>query len=188
MVLEPIDTPKLRTIGEVTVNGGLTLDRNVIPEMTVSRAQMDALGYSQALEALQEVPSVVIQHPDSGALAAPAVVSLRGPDPSEAMVTLDGQLLNDGNTGDVDLSQFAVPAFNSVNVTEGLGPTDLEGSNTFGGAVNFVSLRPTLESHLNFSAFGRLVRHDPELAQCDRKHREARLRACGRQFSADRVR
>ena len=62
-------------------------------------------------------------------------------------MTLDGQVLNDGNTGDLDLSQFAVPAFNSINVTEGLGPTDSEGSNTFGGAVNLVSLRPTLEDH-----------------------------------------
>lgn len=151
VVLEPGDTPKLRTIGQVTANGGFTLDRNVIPEMDVSRAQMDALGYTQVLEALQEVPSVVIQHPDAGAPTTPAVVSLRGPDPSEAMVTLDGQQLNDGNTGDIDLSQFAVPAFNSVNVTEGLGPTDAEGSNTFGGAVNFVSLRPTLDEHLNLS-------------------------------------
>lgn len=151
VVLEPNDTPKLRTIGEVTVNGGFTLDRNVIPEMSVSRAQMDALGYTQVLEALQQVPSVVIQHPDAGAPTTPAVVSLRGPDPSEAMVTIDGQQLNDGNTGDIDLSQFAVPAFNSVNVTEGLGPTDLEGSNTFGGAVNFVSLRPTQDDHLSLS-------------------------------------
>ena len=147
ITLEPGDTPKLRTIGQVTVNGGFTLDRNVVPEMDVSRAQMDALGYSQVVQALQEVPSVVIQHPDAGSPTAPSVVSLRGPDPSEAMVTLDGQQLNDGNTGDLDLSQFAVPAFNSVNVTEGLGPTDLEGSNTFGGAVNFVSLRPTVDPH-----------------------------------------
>jgi outer membrane cobalamin receptor len=151
VVLEPSDTPKLRTIGEVTVNGGFTLDRNVIPTMDVSRAQMDSLGYTQVLEALQQVPSVVIQHPDSGGATAPAVVSMRGPDPSEAMVTLDGQQLNDGNTGDVDLSQFAVPAFNSVNVSEGLGPTDAEGSNTFGGAVNFESLRPTQQDHINFS-------------------------------------
>ncbi|MFY9719448.1 MAG: TonB-dependent receptor [Candidatus Cybelea sp.] len=151
VVLEPSDAPKLRTIGQVTVNGGFTLDRNVIPEMDVSRSQMDALGYTQVLEALQQVPSVVIQHPDAGAPTTPSVVSLRGPDPSEALVTLDGQQLNDGNTGDIDLSQFAVPAFNSVNVTEGLGPTDSEGSNTFGGAVNFVSLRPTLDDHLNFS-------------------------------------
>lgn len=151
VVLEPSDSPKLRTIGEVTVSGGFTLTRDVIPEVSVSRAQMDALGYTQVTSALQQVPSVIIQHPDSGAPTAPDVVSLRGPDPSEAMVTLDGQQLNDGNTGDLDLSQFAVPAFNSVNVTEGLGPTDLEGSNTFGGAVNFVSLRPTQDDHLNFS-------------------------------------
>lgn len=152
VVLEPADTPKLRTIGVVTVNGGFTLDRSVIPSVEVSREQMDALGYTQAVQALQEVPSVVIQHPDSGAPTAPDVVSLRGPDPSEAMVTLDGQQLNDGNTGDLDLSQFAVPAFNSVSVTEGLGPSDLEGSNTFGGAVNFVSLRPTQDEHFNLSA------------------------------------
>lgn len=151
VVLEPSDTPKLRTIGSVTVNSGFTLNRDVIPEMEVSRAQMDALGYTQVLEGLQQVPSVIIQRPDAGAPTTPAVVSLRGPDPSEAMVTLDGQLLNDGNTGDIDLSQFGVPAFNSVNVTEGLGPTDSEGSNTFGGAVNLVSLRPTQDSHLNFS-------------------------------------
>ncbi|MGC1380959.1 MAG: TonB-dependent receptor [Candidatus Baltobacteraceae bacterium] len=152
VVLEPSDAPKLRTIGQVTVNGGYTLNRNVIPEAVVSRAQMDALGYTQVLEALQDVPSVIVQRPDAGAPTTPAVVSLRGPDPSEAMVTLDGQQLNDGNTGDVDLSQFAVPAFNSVNVTEGLGPTDSEGSNTFGGAVNLVSLRPTLQDHAAFSA------------------------------------
>ncbi len=152
VALEPNDAPKLRTIGQVTVNGGFTLDRNVIPEMDVSRSQMDALGYTQVLEALGQVPSVVIQRPDAGAPTTPAVVSLRGPDPSEAMVTLDGQQLNDGNTGDVDLSQFAVPGFSSVTVTEGLGPTDAEGSNTFGGAVNLVSLRPTQDEHLAFSA------------------------------------
>jgi outer membrane receptor protein involved in Fe transport len=151
IVLEPVDSPKLRTIGEVQVNGGFALVRNVIPEMDVLRSQMDALGYENVLEGLQQVPSVVIHHTDAGAPTAPAVVSLRGPDPSEALVTLDGQTLNDGNTGDLDLSQFAVPAFNSINVTEGLGPTDSEGSNTFGGAVNLVSLRPTIQDHFSVS-------------------------------------
>ena len=151
VVLEPADSPKLRTIGSVTVNGGFALARNVIPEANVSRSQMDALGYTNVLEGLAQVPSAVIQRPDSGAPTSPAVVSLRGPDPSEALVTLDGQTLNDGNTGDVDLSQFAVPTFNSINVTEGLGPTDSEGSNTFGGAVNLVSLQPTQQEHFNLS-------------------------------------
>ena len=151
VVLEPADSPKLRTIGSVTVNGGFALARNVIPEANVSRSQMDALGYTNVLEGLAQVPAAVIQRPDSGAPTSPAVVSLRGPDPSEALVTLDGQTLNDGNTGDVDLSQFAVPTFNSINVTEGLGPTDSEGSNTFGGAVNLVSLQPTQQEHFSLS-------------------------------------
>ena len=151
VALEPADSPKLRTIGEVRVNGGYGLVRSAVPEMSVSRTEMDALGYSDVLQGLQQIPSVVIQHPDSGAPTAPAVVSLRGPDPSESLVTLDGQVLNDGNTGDLDLSQFAVPAFNSVNVTEGLGPSDSEGSNTFGGAVNLVSLQPTQQEHFALS-------------------------------------
>ncbi|MBV8117806.1 MAG: carboxypeptidase regulatory-like domain-containing protein, partial [Candidatus Eremiobacteraeota bacterium] len=49
IVLEPADSPKLRTIGEVRVNGGFALIRNVIPEMDVSRSQMDALGYANVL-------------------------------------------------------------------------------------------------------------------------------------------
>ena len=87
VVLEPSDTPKLRTIGEVTVNGGFTLDRSVIPEMDVSRAQMDALGYSQAYEALEEVPSVVLQHPDSGAPTAPSKMASK---PLSSSRTLSG--------------------------------------------------------------------------------------------------
>lgn len=151
VTLDPADSPKLRTIGSVTVNGNFTLHRNAIPEVDIPRAQMEQLGYSNVVEALGQVPSVVLQHPDAGAPTAPNVVSMRGPDPSEALVTLDGHPLNDGNTGDVDLSQFAVPAFSSVNVTEGLGPSDSEISNTFGGAVNFVSLQPTQTPHFNLS-------------------------------------
>jgi outer membrane cobalamin receptor len=151
VVLEPGDSPKLRTIGRVTVNGGYSLNRNVIPEMDVTRQQMDAVGYENALDGLKQVPSAIVQYPDSGAPTAPAVVSLRGPDPSEALVTLDGQTLNDGNTGDLDISQFPVAAFNSINVTEGLGPTDSLGSNTFGGAVNFVTLQPTQAEHFTLA-------------------------------------
>ncbi|HTX59623.1 MAG TPA: TonB-dependent receptor [Verrucomicrobiae bacterium] len=151
IALEPVDSPKLRVIGSVTVNGGYVLARNVIPEMDVTRQQMDALGYSNITSGLAQVPSAIVQHPDAGAPTAPEVVSLRGPDPSEDLVTLDGQTLNDGNTGDLDLSEFGVSAFQSINVTEGLGPADSEGSNTFGGALNLVSLQPTLQDHLTLS-------------------------------------
>lgn len=151
VVLEPLNSQKLRTIAQVTVNGGYALVRDVVPQMDVSRATMDALGYTNVTSGLEQIPSAIVQHPDSGSPTAPQVVSLRGPDPSEALVMLDGQTLNDGNTGDVDLSQFPTQAFQSIDVTEGLGPADAEGSNTFGGAINLVSLHPTQTDHASFS-------------------------------------
>ncbi|HEV7179623.1 MAG TPA: TonB-dependent receptor, partial [Candidatus Baltobacteraceae bacterium] len=75
------------------------------------------------------------------------------------LIALDGQILNDGNTGDLDVSRFPVAAFRALDVTEGLGPRDSEGSNTIGGAVNLLSLRPTRDPHHAFSlsvgSFGR---------------------------------
>ncbi|MEO6912903.1 MAG: TonB-dependent receptor, partial [Candidatus Baltobacteraceae bacterium] len=159
IALEPSDSPKLRTIGSVTVDGRLALVRNAIPSITISRREMDRAGYDRVIDSLAEVPSVTFARPDGGAASAPSVIALRGPDPSETLVALDGQILNDGNTGDLDLSRFPVAAFSDVDVTEGLGPQDSEGSNTIGGAVNVVSLRPTKLPHTSFSfstgSFGR---------------------------------
>ncbi len=82
------------------------------------------------------------------------VVALRGPDPSESLIALDRQLLNDGNTGDLDLSRLPASAFSAVSVSEGLGPEDSNGSNTFGGAINLVSLQPTRDPHYALSLSG----------------------------------
>jgi outer membrane receptor protein involved in Fe transport len=100
------------------------------------------------------LPGATFTRPDGGAASAVAVVSLRGPDPSEALVALDGQLLNDGNTGDLDMSRFPASAFSAIDVTEGLGPEDSNGSNTFGGAINLISLRPTTDPHYGISVSG----------------------------------
>lgn len=159
IALEPADSPKLRTIGSVTVDGRLALTRDAVPSIGLSRAEMERAGYDRVIDSLAEVPSVTFARPDGGAASAPSVVALRGPDPSETLIALDGQILNDGNTGDLDLSRFPVAAVSDVDVTEGLGPQDSEGSNTIGGAVNLISLRPTKLPHSAFSfstgSFGR---------------------------------
>ncbi|MDE2483390.1 MAG: TonB-dependent receptor, partial [bacterium] len=150
ITLEPLDAPTLRTIGHVTVDGRLAPLRGVIPAQDLSRADMARMGQTQITQSLLAVPSVTFARPDGGGDAAIATVALRGPDPSETLVGLDGQLLNDANTGDIDLSRFPVAAFSSVDLTEGLGPQDSEGSNTIGGAINLVSLRPTHDAHVSF--------------------------------------
>ncbi len=150
VTLEPLDAPTLRTIGTVTVDGRLTPIRGVIPSVTVTRADMDRLGDNRVVDALMALPGATFTRPDGGSASAISVVSLRGPDPSESLIALDGQLLNDGNTGDLDLSRFPVAAFAAVDVSEGLGPEDSNGSNTFGGSINFVSLQPTATKQFNF--------------------------------------
>ena len=70
-------------------------------------------------------------------------MSLRGPDPSETRIALDGQLLNNANTGDLDLASFPSSVLSAIDVSEGLGPEDTRGSDTIGGEINLVSLRPT---------------------------------------------
>lgn len=151
IALEPLDSPKLRQIGAVTVDGRLAPIAGTIPSITVTRADLDALGEDRIVEGLQQLPGATFTRPDGGAASAISVVSLRGPDPSESLVALDGQLLNDGNTGDLDLSRLPTAAFSAVDITEGLGPEDSNGSNTFGGAINLISLRPTQAPHLGFS-------------------------------------
>ena len=151
VALDPADAQHLRPIGEVSVDGRLALSRVTIPSVVLNRSDFERRGFDRIIDALTEVPSVTLPRPDGGSAAAPAVVALRGPDPSETLVTLDGQLLNDANTGDLDLSRFPVAAFSAIDVTEGLGPRDLDGSNTIGGALNLVSLRPTAQLHTAYS-------------------------------------
>ena len=154
IALEPLDSPKLRQIGQVSVDGRLAPIQGTIPSVTITRADLDRLGDDRIVDALQSVPGTTLTRPDGGAASAITVVSLRGPDPSESLLALDGQLLNDGNTGDLDISRLPVAAFSAVDVTEGLGPEDSNGSNTFGGAINFVSLRPTLAPHYSYALSG----------------------------------
>ena len=159
VALESLDTPQLRLIGSVRVDGKLAVQRDAVPSINVSRNDLEQLGFDRITQGLLDVPSVTFARPDGGADTAPSLVALRGPDPSETLVGLDGQILNDANTGDLDLSRFPVAAFSNVAITEGLGPSDSEGSNTIGGAVNIISLQPTREPHSAFSlstgSFGR---------------------------------
>lgn len=151
VALQPVDSPAVRTIATVTVDGRLTPVRGEIPSVNLTRTDMDRLGFSRSIDAIAQYPSVTFSRPDGGASSAISVISLRGPDPSETLIGLDGQLLNDGNTGDLDLSRFPIEAFTNVELTEGLGPADRDTSNTIGGEVNFISLQPTQNAHSAFS-------------------------------------
>lgn len=151
VTLEPLDLGSLRVIGTVSVDGRLAPLRGTIPGVSKTRADYERLGQAGVAEGLMAIPSVTFAHPAGASSTSFQTIALRGPDPSETLIALDGQLLNDANTGDTDLSQFPIEAFSAANVTEGLGPQDSDGSNTIGGALNLVSLRPTRDPHFTFN-------------------------------------
>ena len=145
VVLDAVGGGRLRQIGSVTVDGRLAVPQSTVPARTITRADMDAQGFDRVVQALAQVPSLTLTRPDGGATGATTVVSLRGPDPSETRIALDGQPLNDANTGDFDLATFPTTALSGIDVSEGLGPEDSRGADTIGGEINLISLRPTAQ-------------------------------------------
>src|SRR5579862_893677 len=124
VTMEPLDLGSLRVIGTVSVDGRLAPVRGTIPSVNKTRADYERLGQAGVAEGLMAIPSVTFAHPAGASATSFETIALRGPDPSETLIALDGQLLNDANTGDTDLSRFPIEAFSSANITEGLGPQD----------------------------------------------------------------
>jgi len=143
VTLEPLGSGRLRVIGRVVVDGRLAVPHSTVPTREITRLDLDANGYDRILDALATVPSLTLTRPDAGTASATAVVSLRGPDPSETRIALDGQSLNNANTGDLDLASFPSSVLSAIDISEGLGPEDTRGADTIGGEINLVSLRPT---------------------------------------------
>ena len=143
VTLEPFGSGRLREIGRVVVDGRLAVPHSTVPTREITRVDLDANGYDRILDALATIPSLSLTRPDSGTANATAVVSLRGPDPSETRIALDGQTLNNANTGDLDLASFPSSVLSAIDVSEGLGAEDTRGADTIGGEINLVSLRPT---------------------------------------------
>jgi len=158
VTLEQLGSGRLREIGRVVVDGRLAVPRSTVPAREITRLDLDANGYDRIIDALTTIPSLTLTRPDSGTASATAVVSLRGPDPSETRIALDGQLLNNANTGDLDLASFPSSVLSAIDVSEGLGPEDTRGSDTIGGEINLVSLRPTAKAQrmlrLSAGSFG----------------------------------
>jgi len=159
VTLEPLGSGRLREIGRVVVDGRLAVPHSTVPTREITRLDLDANGYDRILDALATIPSLNMTRPDAGTASATAVVSLRGPDPSETRIALDGQTLNNANTGDLDLASFPSSVLSAIDVSEGLGPEDHRGADTIGGEINLVSLRPTATPQrmvrLSAGSFGR---------------------------------
>jgi outer membrane cobalamin receptor len=137
----------LTTIGQVTANGAQTLSTNAAPTLDIAAQPYAQAGVTRTSDILTDQLSTTVYPILGGGLNAPAVVALRGPDPSETLVDVDGHQVNNGSTGDFDLSLLDPADLQSIQVVYGIAPTALYGPNTLGGALNVRTLEPTTDPH-----------------------------------------
>jgi outer membrane receptor protein involved in Fe transport len=144
----------LVTIGGVRANNGATISTSSAPTTTLNTQAYAAQGYTYLSDVVQNDISTTIMHPLGGGSALPTPVSLRGPDPTETLVDIDGHQVNSGNTGSFDLSLLDPADYGNVELIKGISPSSLVGPDTIDGAINIRTIEPTANSHGLLRLFG----------------------------------
>ncbi|MBV9403126.1 MAG: TonB-dependent receptor, partial [Candidatus Eremiobacteraeota bacterium] len=134
-------------IGRVGINSTTTLSTssNVAVELNPQLAALR--GVERVSDMLAQEIGVTAVRPNGGSPTLPFLVALRGPDPSETLIDIDGHEVNNSNTGDFDLSLFDPSDLSGVELLYGIAPSSLVGPNTIGGAINLRTLEPTTDPH-----------------------------------------
>ncbi len=147
------NTGNIASLGNVSVNGRQTMSMAAAPSVVIDPQRLAAYGMQNVTDDLSEQIALTMTRPAGGAPGLPQTASLRGPDPSETIIDIDGHAMNNANTGDFDLELLDPSEFSSIQVVYGVGPSSLLGANSQGGTIDFHTLEPTLQDHglLRFS-------------------------------------
>jgi outer membrane receptor protein involved in Fe transport len=136
-------TGSIATLDHVTVNGRQVLSTASAPSASLDPQDLAGRGIENLADTLGSQIAVTMTRPAGGAPGLPQTASLRGPDPSETLIDIDGHVVNNANTGDFDLELLDPAEFSAVQVVYGVGPSSLDGANTQGGTINFHTIDPT---------------------------------------------
>ena len=141
-------TSSLVVLGHVRTEAGETLSTSSAPVQELDAATFAARGTASVAQAIEsDSISTTVIHPAGGNPAAPVVIALRGPDPTETLVDIDGQSINSGSTGAFDLSLLDPAQLASVQLVYGISPSSLIGPDTIDGAINLRTIDPTPAAH-----------------------------------------
>ena len=143
LALAVAQTSSYTVLGRVTVNGRESVSTASAPSVDINARPYAAQGVTRVSDILMDQLSTTVVPVLGGGYNAPEAVALRGPDPAETLVAIDGHQVNNGNSGDFDLSLLDPADLQSVQVIYGIAPSSLVGPNTLGGAVNIRTLDPT---------------------------------------------
>ncbi len=99
-------------------------------------------------EALKNIQGTFIK--DYGGLGDLKTISLRGSGAEQVLVMLDGQRLNNPQTGQVDLSSLRLDGIEKIEILRG-GRSAMYGSDAVGGVVNIITRKRKETDGLNAS-------------------------------------
>ena len=154
VVLERATTNSLTVIGHVRASAGETVSTASAPSVTLSAQDAAAAGVTAVSSMVWDQLNTTPVIPLGGGSNATEAFALRGPDPTETLVDIDGHAMNNGTTGDYDLSLLDPAALQNVQLVYGIAPSSLVGPDTLGGAINVQTLQPTLAPHALVRLFG----------------------------------
>lgn len=143
VVMSRATTNSLAVIGEVQASAGATVSTASAPTVSMSAQAAAAAGATSVAPMVWDQLSTTPVIPLGGGSNATQTFAVRGPDPTETLVDVDGHPMNNGNTGDFDLSLVDPAALQEVQLVYGIAPSSLVGPNTIGGGINIVTLQPT---------------------------------------------
>jgi outer membrane receptor protein involved in Fe transport len=154
LTLSRATTNSLTVIGHVRASAGETVSTSSGPSVVLNAQTAAAGGITAVSSMVWNQLSTTPVLPLGGGSNAIVSFALRGPDPTETLVDIDGHQVNNGSTGDFDLSLLDPAALQDVQLVYGIAPSSLVGPNTIGGAINVQTLQPTLTQHALLRMFG----------------------------------
>lgn len=143
----------LAVIGRVQASAGETVSNSSAPVTNLNAQTAASAGVPSAAAMVWPQLATTAVLPLGGGDNAVQTFALRGPDPTETLVAIDGHQVNNGGTGDFDLTLLDPAALSNVQLVYGISPSSLVGPNTIGGAINVQTLEPSLTDHYLFRGF-----------------------------------
>jgi outer membrane receptor protein involved in Fe transport len=148
-------TSETRSQGTLTTIGSVSSSARALSAATtisrdVSLSDITSIGDIRIADLLGTLPGVNFS--TSSSVGDDTSISLRGFGPDETASLLDGHPVGPLGVGSGGFNFSLGPAFglSSVDVTYGSGAQGFYGSDTIGGAVNFVTIDPTQKPHFSF--------------------------------------
>jgi vitamin B12 transporter len=112
------------------------LDQAAVTTTVVNASDLQIQQAQNTVDALREVPGVQVVQ--SGAPGSLAEVFIRGANPAQNLIMIDGVPVNDSATSVFDISRLTNSDFDRIEVVRGAGGA-LYGSQAIGGVIDLIS-------------------------------------------------